>query len=77
MSSTNSRIPPGDRDGVWSLHEAALHGSSHYDLPSVMCWFTANIGVHHIHHLCSRIPYYRLHSSYAITRNSASSAGLR
>jgi omega-6 fatty acid desaturase (delta-12 desaturase) len=39
-----------DRDGVWSLHEAALHGSSHYDLPSVMCWFTANIGVHHIHH---------------------------
>jgi acyl-lipid omega-6 desaturase (Delta-12 desaturase) len=49
-----------DRDGVWSLHEAALHGSSHYDLPSVMSWFTANIGVHHIHHLCSRIPYYRL-----------------
>ena len=49
-----------DRDGVWSLHEAALHGSSHYDLPRVMCWFTANIGVHHIHHLCSRIPYYRL-----------------
>jgi fatty acid desaturase len=49
-----------DRDSVWSLHEAALHGSSHYDLPSVMCWFTANIGVHHIHHLCSRIPYYRL-----------------
>jgi omega-6 fatty acid desaturase (delta-12 desaturase) len=25
-----------------------------------MRWFTANIGVHHIHHLCSRIPYYRL-----------------
>ena len=23
-------------------------------------WFTANIGIHHIHHLCSRIPYYRL-----------------
>jgi acyl-lipid omega-6 desaturase (Delta-12 desaturase) len=23
-------------------------------------WFTANIGVHHIHHLCSRIPCYRL-----------------
>ena len=49
-----------DRDDVWSLHEAALHGSSYYDLPSVICWFTANIGVHHIHHLCSRIPYYRL-----------------
>jgi omega-6 fatty acid desaturase (delta-12 desaturase) len=45
---------------VWSLHEAALHGSSHYDLPAVMRWFTANIGVHHVHHLCSRIPFYRL-----------------
>jgi omega-6 fatty acid desaturase (delta-12 desaturase) len=44
----------------WSQHEAALHGSSYYDLPSVLRWFTANIGVHHVHHLCSRIPYYRL-----------------
>jgi omega-6 fatty acid desaturase (delta-12 desaturase) len=44
----------------WTMHEAALHGSSHYDLPGVLRWFTANIGVHHVHHLCSRIPYYRL-----------------
>jgi omega-6 fatty acid desaturase (delta-12 desaturase) len=44
----------------WNRHEAALHGSSHYDLPHVLRWFTANIGVHHIHHLSSRIPYYRL-----------------
>jgi omega-6 fatty acid desaturase (delta-12 desaturase) len=44
----------------WSLHEAALHGSSHYELPGILRWFTANIGVHHIHHLCSRIPFYRL-----------------
>src|SRR5205807_7562058 len=43
-----------------TLHEAALHGSSHYDLPAILRWFTANIGVHHVHHLCSRIPYYRL-----------------
>jgi omega-6 fatty acid desaturase (delta-12 desaturase) len=42
------------------LHEAALHGSSHYDLPAFLRWFTANIGVHHVHHLCSRIPFYRL-----------------
>ena len=48
----------GDSD--WSVHEAALHGSSHYDLPRVLRWFTANIGVHHVHHLCSRIPFYRL-----------------
>lgn len=47
-------------DGEWSFQEAALHGSSHYDLPGVLSWFTANIGVHHVHHLCSRIPCYRL-----------------
>jgi len=47
-------------DWAWNLHAAALHGSSHYDLPGILRWFTANIGVHHIHHLCSRIPYYRL-----------------
>ena len=45
---------------AWTMHEAALHGSSHYDLPGILRWFTANIGVHHVHHLCSRIPYYRL-----------------
>jgi acyl-lipid omega-6 desaturase (Delta-12 desaturase) len=49
-----------ERDGRWSLQEAALHGSSHYDLPALLRWFTANIGIHHVHHLCSRIPYYRL-----------------
>jgi omega-6 fatty acid desaturase (delta-12 desaturase) len=47
-------------DSDWSLHEAALHGSSHYDLPEPLRWITANIGVHHVHHLSSRIPYYRL-----------------
>ena len=47
-------------DEGWNFHEAALRGSSHDDLPNVLRWFTANIGVHHVHHLCSRIPYYRL-----------------
>jgi acyl-lipid omega-6 desaturase (Delta-12 desaturase) len=47
-------------DEAWRFHEAALHSSSHYHLPGVLRWFTANIGVHHIHHLCSRIPCYRL-----------------
>jgi omega-6 fatty acid desaturase (delta-12 desaturase) len=49
-----------DHDKDWQLHEAALHGSSHYDLPGVLRWITANIGVHHVHHLSSRIPFYRL-----------------
>ncbi len=48
------------QDVDWSQPEAALHGSSHYDLPRVLRWFTANIGIHHVHHLSSRIPYYRL-----------------
>jgi len=46
--------------GEWSFPEASLRGSSFYDLPGILRWFTANIGVHHVHHLCSRIPYYRL-----------------
>ncbi len=50
-----------DRPEDWQLHEAALHGSSHYDLPLVLRWLTANIGIHHVHHLYSRIPFYRLH----------------
>lgn len=47
-------------DETWSPHDAALYGSSHYDLPALLRWFTADIGVHHVHHLCSRIPFYRL-----------------
>jgi omega-6 fatty acid desaturase (delta-12 desaturase) len=49
-----------ENDREWNLHDAALHGSSHYDLPGFLHWFTANIGIHHVHHLNSRIPYYRL-----------------
>lgn len=49
-----------DKGDAWNAHEAALHGSSHYDLPAVLRWFTGNIGVHHVHHLSSRIPFYRL-----------------
>jgi omega-6 fatty acid desaturase (delta-12 desaturase) len=44
----------------WSAQAGALEGSSHLDLPLVLRWFTANIGVHHVHHLSSRIPSYRL-----------------
>jgi acyl-lipid omega-6 desaturase (Delta-12 desaturase) len=46
--------------GAWTVHEAALRGSSYYVLPPLMRWFTANIGIHHVHHLCSGIPFYRL-----------------
>jgi omega-6 fatty acid desaturase (delta-12 desaturase) len=46
----------------WSFPEAALYGSSYYELPPVLRWFSANIGVHHVHHLCSTIPSYRMQS---------------
>ncbi|MEP5091679.1 MAG: fatty acid desaturase, partial [Paracoccaceae bacterium] len=49
-----------DRDPDWQIHEAALHGSSYYVMPKVLQWFSGNIGVHHVHHLYSRIPFYRL-----------------
>ncbi len=44
----------------WQLHDAALEGSSHYQLPAPLQWFSGNIGIHHVHHLYSRIPFYRL-----------------
>ncbi len=49
-----------DTNENWQLHDAALQGSSHYALPAVLQWLTANIGIHHVHHLYSRIPCYRL-----------------
>ncbi len=49
-----------DEDGEWDMHEAALHGSSYYVMPRFLQWMTGNIGVHHVHHLYSRIPFYRL-----------------
>ena len=44
----------------WDFYDAALEGSSHLVLPRPLQWITANIGLHHVHHLSSRIPNYRL-----------------
>ena len=44
----------------WDFREAALHGSSYYDLPATLNWLTGNIGIHHVHHLSSKVPCYRL-----------------
>ena len=49
-----------ERAEDWTFHQGALEGSSHLDLPPVLRWFTANIGIHHVHHLAARIPSYRL-----------------
>ncbi|MGQ0610099.1 MAG: fatty acid desaturase [Paracoccaceae bacterium] len=48
------------KDAEWQMHHSALEGSSHYVMPAPLRWITANIGIHHVHHLYSRIPFYRL-----------------
>ncbi|WP_428649734.1 fatty acid desaturase [Roseibium sp.] len=48
------------KDDDWKFQHAALHGSSHYDLPRPLRWLTGNIGIHHVHHLAAKIPFYRL-----------------
>ena len=49
-----------ERDRDWNFHVAAAGGSSYFKLPPILQWFSGNIGLHHVHHLCSRVPNYRL-----------------
>ena len=57
-----AHILPADE---WSHFRAALESSSYLKLGPVMNWFTGNIGYHHVHHLNSRIPFYRLPEAMA------------
>ena len=43
----------------WSFDYAATNSSSYFVINPIMKWFTGNIGYHHVHHLNSRIPFYR------------------
>lgn len=49
-----------ERGEDWDFHLAAMAGSSYFKLPPILQWFSGNIGLHHVHHLCSRVPNYRL-----------------
>ena len=49
---------------VWSVERSAVEGSSYYDLPAILRWFSGNIGYHHLHHLASRVPNYRLRECF-------------
>jgi len=49
----------------WNFHEASVLASSYFDLPQPLRWFSGDIGIHHIHHLSSRIPNYRLSACLA------------
>ena len=48
------------RHADWNFLASALEGSSFYNLPIVLRWFSGNIGFHHIHHLSPRVPNYLL-----------------
>ena len=48
------------RKDEWDSTRAAIAARRIFDLPRLLHWFTGNIGYHHIHHLASRIPNYRL-----------------
>ena len=49
-----------ERQENWDFSAAALWGSSYFRLPAILQWFSGNIGLHHVHHLCSRVPNYHL-----------------
>ena len=49
-----------ERHAQWDYAAVGLQGSSFYQLPRLLQWFTGNIGFHHIHHLSPKIPNYRL-----------------
>ncbi|MBL4802656.1 MAG: fatty acid desaturase [Emcibacter sp.] len=44
----------------WNFNKSAVLGSSYFVLPKVFQWFSGNIGLHHLHHMCGVIPNYRL-----------------
>jgi omega-6 fatty acid desaturase (delta-12 desaturase) len=48
----------------WSYAASALRGSSYLKLPTVLQFFTGNIGLHHVHHLSTRIPNYNLQRAH-------------
>lgn len=47
----------------WKYDHAAIASTSFMSMHPIMHWFTGNIGYHHVHHLNSRIPFYRLPES--------------
>ena len=49
---------------AWDFEAAAVKGCSLYDLPRLLHWATGHLGFHHIHHLSSRIPNYRLRECF-------------
>jgi omega-6 fatty acid desaturase (delta-12 desaturase) len=48
----------------WTYVNAAMQSTSFMPMNPIMQWFTGNIGYHHVHHVNSRIPFYRLMEAF-------------
>ena len=48
------------RDLAFDEYQAAMLGSSFLQIPNLLKFFTLGIEYHHIHHLNTRVPCYRL-----------------
>jgi len=57
-------------DAYWARQQAcdpfrvAMEGSSYLQLPKILQWFSANIGLHHINHIRPTIPNYQLQQCF-------------
>jgi len=49
---------------AWNYFASGLEGASHLTMPKILQWCTASIGLHHIHHIASRIPNYHLQAAF-------------
>lgn len=49
----------------WDYGFAAVYSSSFMDVNKLFQWFSGNIGYHHVHHVNSSIPFYRLPEAMA------------
>ncbi len=52
------------KNADWDYLLGAIEGSSYLELPTILKWFTADIGYHNIHHLSERIPNYHLEACH-------------
>jgi omega-6 fatty acid desaturase (delta-12 desaturase) len=52
------------RSPEWNFTDAALRGSSYLRLPKLLQFFSGSIGLHHVHHLNSKIPNYNLQRAH-------------
>lgn len=44
----------------WDYLSSSIHTTSFFKMGPILSWVTGNIGYHHLHHINSKIPFYRL-----------------